>query len=153
NMTTRAEIEEKIAPIIESCRFRFAPGSSETSDSPPTSESLRPEIRRVSLIASLASSALGHNPAREALEVGSGFGYLIFPMVALFPTLRWSAVDHPSQACSGRERYKAALHESNCEIVLLDLTRQPLPFSDHQFSLVTLSEVLEHLPTERLHFV
>jgi 2-polyprenyl-3-methyl-5-hydroxy-6-metoxy-1,4-benzoquinol methylase len=149
----RAEIEEKIAPIIESCRLRFAPGSSETSNSPPTLESLRPDIRRVSLIASLASSVLEHDCSCEALEVGSGFGCLIFPMASLFPKIRWSAIDHPSQPFAVRERYRSALRESNCELVLLDLVHQPLPFSHRRFSLVTLSEVLEHLPTERLRLV
>ncbi len=146
----RVEIEDKIAPIIESCRLRFAPGSSETSNSPPTLESLRPDIRRVSLIASLASSVLERDSDCEALEVGSGFGCLLFPMASLFPKIRWSAIDHPSQPFAGRERYRTALRESNCELALLDLVHQPLPFSDRRFSLVTLSEVLEHLPTERL---
>jgi hypothetical protein len=32
----RAEIEKTIEPIIQKCRRKFAPGSSETEDSPDT---------------------------------------------------------------------------------------------------------------------
>jgi ubiquinone/menaquinone biosynthesis C-methylase UbiE len=35
----------------------------------------------------------------------------------------------------------------------VDICRQPLPFPDAHFSLVTFSEVLEHLPMERVSFV
>jgi hypothetical protein len=85
-MMTRAEIETTIEPIIEKCRLRFAPGSSDANDSPPTEETLRPEIRRVSLIVSLAQTALGSDATGEGLEVGSGYGYLILPMTVFFPT-------------------------------------------------------------------
>jgi len=34
-----------------------------------------------------------------------------------------------------------------------DLLREPFPFPDNHFALVTFSEVLEHLPTDRVNFV
>ena len=42
-MVNRAEIEKTVEPIIQKCRKKFAPGSSETGDSPHTEEPLRPE--------------------------------------------------------------------------------------------------------------
>jgi 2-polyprenyl-3-methyl-5-hydroxy-6-metoxy-1,4-benzoquinol methylase len=152
-MMTRAEIETTIEPIIEKCRLRFAPGSSDASDSPPTEETLRPEIRRVSLIVSLAQTALGSDATGEGLEVGSGYGYLILPMTVLFPNIRWSAVDHPGQPFATRTTYRSTLLEHNCQFTLVDLIRQPLPFPDGHFSLVTFSEVMEHLPPDRVNFV
>lgn len=150
---TRAEIERKIEPIIEECRRRFAPGSTDTSESPPTSESLRPEIRRVSLIASLADSALEHGGRGEALEIGSGYGYLLLPMASLFPHIRWFAVDHRDRPYVNRQTYKATLSSHNCELAVADVARESLPFPNDKFSLVTFSEVLEHLPPHCLNFV
>jgi hypothetical protein len=54
-------------------------GSSETEDSPDTDEPLSPETRRVPLIASLTHSVLGSDFAGRGLEVGSGYGCLLFP--------------------------------------------------------------------------
>jgi SAM-dependent methyltransferase len=152
-MMTRAEIETTIEPIIEKCRLRFAPGSSDTNDSPPTEETLRPEIRRVSLVASLAQAALGNDATGEGLEVGSGYGYLILPMTVLFPNIRWSAVDHPGQPFAIRATYRSTLLEHNCQFTIMDLVRETLPFPDGYFSLVTFSEVMEHLPPDRVNFV
>jgi hypothetical protein len=104
----RVEIEKAIEPIIEKCRRKFAPGSSETEDSPDTDESLRPETRRVSLIASLAESVLGNDLAGRGLEVGSGYGCLLFPMASLFPQIHWFAIEHPDQPYASRETYRRA---------------------------------------------
>jgi 2-polyprenyl-3-methyl-5-hydroxy-6-metoxy-1,4-benzoquinol methylase len=153
NTLTRAEIEKKIEPIIERCRRLFAPGSSDAHDSPPTQETLRPEIRRVSLIVSLAQSVLDCGVGGEGLEVGSGYGYLLLPMASVFPNIRWSAIDHPGPLYATRQKYRSIFRDNNCELVIADLTREALPFPDGHFSVVTFSEVLEHLPPERLSAV
>jgi hypothetical protein len=115
----RAEIEKTVEPIIRECRKKFAPGSSETQDSPETDEPLRPEVRRVSLIASLAESVLGQDFAGRGLEVGSGYGCLLFPMASLFPRVQWSAIEHPDQPHATRETYHSMLRIQlsfeNCE--------------------------------------
>src|SRR5208282_3314956 len=153
NTMTRAEIETKIEPIIEQCRRLFAPGSSDAHDSPPTQETLRPEIRRVSLIVSLAQSVLDYGAGGEGLEVGSGYGYLLLPMASLFSNIRWSAIDHPGPLYATRQKYRSTFRDHNCELVIADLTREALPFPDGHFSVVTFSEVLGHLPPERLSAV
>jgi SAM-dependent methyltransferase len=152
-MMSRAEIETKIEPVIQMCRLRFAPGSSDSNDSPPTEEALRPEIRRVSLIASLAQALLGSGACGQGLEVGSGYGYLILSMASLFPNIKWSAVDHPGQSFATRPTYRSIFREYNCDFTILDIVRQTLPFPDAHFSLVTFSEVIEHLPPDRINFV
>jgi 2-polyprenyl-3-methyl-5-hydroxy-6-metoxy-1,4-benzoquinol methylase len=149
----RAEIEKQIEPIIEKCRRKFAPGSSETEDSPDTNEPLRPEIRRVSLIASLAETVLGREFAGRGLEVGSGIGCLLFPMASLFPKIQWFAVEHPDQPHASRESYRSMFRNYNCHLETADLLREPFPFPNDYFALVTFSEVLEHLPTDRVNFV
>jgi 2-polyprenyl-3-methyl-5-hydroxy-6-metoxy-1,4-benzoquinol methylase len=149
----RAEIEKTIQPIIETCRKKFAPGSSETQDSPDTDESLRPEIRRVSLIASLTHSVLGRDFVGRGLEVGSGYGCLLFPMASLFPRIQWSAIEHPDVPYVSRQTYQSMFRSYNCHLVTVDLLREPLPFPNDHFAVVTFSEVLEHLPTDRVNFV
>jgi 2-polyprenyl-3-methyl-5-hydroxy-6-metoxy-1,4-benzoquinol methylase len=149
----RAEIEKTIEPIIQKCRKKFAPGSSETEDSPDTNEPLRPEIRRVSLIASLAHSVLGSDFVGRGLEVGSGIGCLLFPMASLFPKIQWSAIEHPDQPYASRQTYKSMFRSYNCQLTTVDLLREPFPFPNDHFALVTFSEVLEHLPTHRVNFV
>jgi len=150
---TRAEIEKRIAPVIASCRSRFALTASDEADAPATQESLRPEIRRVSLIASMVVSLCGNDPAGEALEVGSGFGYLLFSLAALFPQIRWSTIEHPAQPFATRKKYQKAFRDCQCRFELLDLLHSPLPFPDGHFSLVTFSEVLEHLPPDHVNFI
>ena len=149
----RAEIEKTIEPIIQKCRRKFAPGSSETEDSPDTDEPLRPETRRVSLIASLAESVLGSDFAGRGLEVGSGYGCLLFPMASLFPEIQWFAIEHPDQPHASRESYRSMFRSYNCQLATADLLGEPLPFPNDYFALVTFSEVLEHLPTDRVNFV
>jgi 2-polyprenyl-3-methyl-5-hydroxy-6-metoxy-1,4-benzoquinol methylase len=149
----RAEIEKTVEPIIQKCRKKFAPGSSETEDSPDTIEPLRPETRRVSLIASLADSVLGSDFAGRGLEVGSGYGCLLFPMASLFPQIQWSAIEHPDPPYASRQTYLSMFRSYNCHLVIMDLLREPLPFPNDHFALVTFSEVLEHLSIHRVNFV
>jgi 2-polyprenyl-3-methyl-5-hydroxy-6-metoxy-1,4-benzoquinol methylase len=149
----RAEIEKTIEPIIRKCRKKFAPGSSETEDSPDTDEPLRPETRRVSLIASLAESVLGRDFVGRGLEVGSGYGCLLFPMASIFPNIQWSAIEHADQPYASRETYRSMFRSFNCHLETADLLHEPFPFPDNHFALITFSEVLEHLPTDRVNFV
>src|SRR3984893_6515977 len=149
----RAEIEKTVEPIIQKCRKKFAPGSSETEDSPGTDESLRPEIRRVSLIACLAHSVLGSHFVGRGLEVGSGSGYLLFPMASLFPQIQWYAIEHPDLPYANRQTYQSMFRSYNCHLATVDLQREPLPFPNDHFALVAFPEVLEHLPTDRVNFV
>jgi len=154
---TRAEIEKRIKPIIRNCLREF--GDFSNKDSPEaefdagTQACLRPDVRRVSLLVSLAQSVLGGSPSGEGLEIGSGYGYLLLPMALFFPNIRWSAVEHPDRAYVNRDEYRKTLHEYNCEIVAAKITQEPLPFPEGHFSIVTFSEVMEHLPPERLNFV
>ena len=104
-------------------------------------------------MASLAFSLLGNSFGGEGLEIGSGFGYLLFPMAVLFRGVRWSAIEHPDRSHLCGETYRKAFRDYNCELFELDLIREPLPFGDARFSVVTFSEVVEHLPPERLNFV
>lgn len=149
----RADIEKTVEPIIQKCRKKFAPGSSETEDSLDTDEPLRPETRRVSLIASLTHSVLGSDFVGRGLEVGSGYGYLLFPMASLFPQIQWSAIEHPDPPFASRQTYQSMFRNYNCHLTTVDLLREALPFPNDHFALVTFSEVLEHLPTDRVNVV
>jgi 2-polyprenyl-3-methyl-5-hydroxy-6-metoxy-1,4-benzoquinol methylase len=154
---TRDEIEKTIEPVIAKCQQLFGETSrSETPRVPgaaSTKESLRPDVRRVSLILALAQSVLGTAPEGEGLEIGSGFGYLLFPMAKSLPGVRWTAAEHPDRSYVNEQAYLEMFRNYNCELVKMDMLREPFPFADGRFLVVTFSEVLEHLPMERLNFV
>jgi SAM-dependent methyltransferase len=154
---TRAEIEKTVEPIIRKCLREFGDSTKdEVSDeefAKYTVGMFRPDVRRVSLIVSMAQSILGESAAGEGLEVGSGYGYLLFPMALLLPQVGWTAVDHPSRGYEQRDAFAKAFRDYNCQFAAMDILHQPLPFPDGLFLVVTFSEVLEHLPVERLNFV
>src|SRR5580704_14647324 len=154
----RAEVEKRIEPILRKCLRELGEACTKDKVSDEdfannTVGMFRPDLRRISLIISLASAVLGPAPVGEGLEVGSGYGFLLFPMALYLQRVRWTGVDHPSRIYEQRGEFTRTFNDYNCEFVPLDLVRQPLPFADGRFLVVTFSEVLEHLPPERLNFV
>jgi 2-polyprenyl-3-methyl-5-hydroxy-6-metoxy-1,4-benzoquinol methylase len=154
---TRAEIEKAVEPIIRKCQRELGDSTknkvSDEDFAKYTEGMFRPDVRRVSLIISMAQDLLGPSAEGEGLEVGSGYGYLLFPMAVLLPKVRWTAVDHPSRSYEEREEFAKAFREYDCAFLAMDILREPLPYANGRFSVVTFSEVLEHLPVERLSFV
>lgn len=152
----RAEIEKVVDPIIRRSlrELEFTPEDVPDADfAVHTDGMFRPDVRRVSLIISMAQSVLGGEASGEGLEVGSGYGYLLFPAAVLLPKIRWTGVDYPGRSYRHPDAYEKAFREYNCQFVAADICKEPLPFSDGQFLVVTFSEVLEHLPVERVNFV
>jgi SAM-dependent methyltransferase len=154
---TREEIEKTIEPILRKCLREFGDYTiEEISDEvfdTYTEGMFRPDVRRVSLLVSMAQALLGDSAAGEGLEVGCGYGYLLFPMAMFLPQVRWSGVDHPGRIYLSRPEYPKAFHRYRCQLASCNIIREPLPFRDSRFLILTFSEVLEHLPVERLNFV
>jgi SAM-dependent methyltransferase len=69
------------------------------------------------------------------LDIGSGKGELLTLLATRFPGLQSSACDCTEQL----------MKRENQKVELVDLNRQPLPFADERFDLVTSSETIEHL--------
>ncbi len=78
----RAEIEKVVEPIIRECLRRFGdysrPGMSPEEFAAATAGELRPDVRRVSLLVSLVNPAAGGWIEGEGLELGCGYGFLLF---------------------------------------------------------------------------
>ena len=152
----REEIEKVVEPIIRRSlrELEYTPEDVADADfAVHTDGMFRPDVRRVSLIVSMAQAVLGAEASGEGLEVGSGYGYLLFPAARLLPEIRWTGADYPGRIYRHPDAYEKAFREYNCRFVAADICKEPLPFADGQFALVTFSEVLEHLPVERVNFV
>ena len=152
----RAEIEKVVEPIIRKGlrELEYTPEDVPDADfAVHTDGMFRPDVRRVSMMIWMAQSVLGTEVSGEGLEVGSGIGYLLFPAAVLLPQIRWTGIDHPGRKYRHTEAYQKAFLEYNCRFVAADICGAPLPFADGQFTMATFSEVLEHLPVERVNFV
>lgn len=153
---TRAEIEIIVEPIIRNCLRNFGDYSDKNAPEEvflASIGSLRPDVRRVSLLVTMGQSILGESTSGAGLEVGCGYGYLLLPMARFLPNIRWTAVEHPDRAYLRDEDYRKTLTEYNCLLTTGDITREKLPFPDAHFTIVTFSEVIEHLAVERFNFV
>jgi SAM-dependent methyltransferase len=154
---TRPQAEKFVAPIIRKCLRDFGdftrPDVTDEEFDAATTDGLRPDVRRVSLLLTLAQEFLGTELAGEGMELGCGYGYLILPLAQTFPHIHWTGVDHKGRKYFAREEFRARLRDSNCELVGADFVAGPLPFPENHFSVVTFSETLEHLPVERVNFV
>ncbi|MBA3823275.1 MAG: class I SAM-dependent methyltransferase [Ktedonobacterales bacterium] len=80
------------------------------------------------------------------LDIGSGRGAALWPMVDAFPTLPITCVDTLAHREADIERVRAG-GVTTLTAMAGDATR--LPFADGAFDVVTLLEVLEHIPDTR----
>ena len=80
------------------------------------------------------------------LDVGSGRGAFVWPLLDAFPTLPITCVDTLAHRVADLQTVQAG-GVANLTAVMGDATR--LPFADQQFDVVTLLEVLEHIPDTR----
>ena len=154
---TRGEIEKSVQPVISECLRRFGdytrPNISPEEFAVAIGGGLRPDVRRVSLLISLAKSVAGDELAGEGLELGCGYGYLLFPMAIFNPKVHWTGIEHPGRRYFNSPDFQQAVRDYNSTLVGLDFVHESLPFADQYFSVITFSETLEHMPVERLNFV
>jgi SAM-dependent methyltransferase len=153
----RSEIEKIVEPVIRECLRKFGDyspsGIAPEAFAKVIAGELRPDVRRVSLIVSLVQSVAGGTFEGEGLELGCGYGYLLFPMALFNPHVRWTAVEHPGRSYFNRPEFQQVMRDYNCQLIGANFVQDPLPFSGQRFSVITFSETLEHLPVERLNFV
>ena len=154
---TRGDIEKTIEPIIRECLRKFGeysrPGISPEEFAVEIADGLRSDVRRVSLLISLAKSVASDELSGEGLELGCGYGYLLFPMAKFNPNVHWTGIEHPGRRYFSNPDFLQAFRDFHCSLTGLDFVHEPLPFADQYFSVVTFSETLEHLPVERVNFV
>jgi 2-polyprenyl-3-methyl-5-hydroxy-6-metoxy-1,4-benzoquinol methylase len=84
----------------------------------------------------------GIQPA-SVLDIGSGRGAFLWPLLDAFPGLTITALDILAHRVEGIEAVRAG-GVSNLRVAQADVTA--LPYADASFDVVTMLEVLEHIP-------
>jgi hypothetical protein len=102
--------------------------------------SILPRVRRV--------FGVLHNLAPEhLLDVGSGRGVFLWPLLDTFPSLRVTCIDQREDRVADLQAVSAG-GVGRLDATVMDATR--LDFPDDHFDGVTLLEVLEHIPEPQL---
>lgn len=76
------------------------------------------------------------------LDIGSGRGTFLWPLVDAFPTLAVTAVDHSARRAAD---LAAVARGGIARLQSVQMDAHALAFADDSFDVVTLLEVLEHL--------
>ena len=143
---TRSEIEKIVEPMIRERLRKFGDytpsGISAEEFARAMAGELRLEVRRVSLLVSLAQTVAGDKFDGEGLELGCGYGYLLFPMALFNPQLRWTTVEHPNRRYFSRSEFQQAMRDYKCQLIGADFVQEPLPFPDQRFSVITFRKRL-----------
>ena len=80
----------------------------------------------------------------DLLDIGSGRGKFLWPLLDAFPAMPVTAVDNDPR----RVRNLDAVHLGGVAgLIVRQADATSLPFTDGVFDVVTLLEVLEHIPT------
>lgn len=90
------------------------------------------------------------DPPGSILEVGLEYAGLAMCLRRIYPAAKICAVEHPSRVYLNDPNYQRLCAAEEIQLIVLDLNTQRLPSSDGEFDLISLGEVLEHLPFESL---
>jgi SAM-dependent methyltransferase len=141
--------------LIRNTKEWYGPGA--FSNDKKIEREIAPTVERIStilnLISPLAAQAKERGLPAKGLEIGLGYGELALSLAHLFPEYKWEGVEYPGREYMRTGAYEERFRKYGVNVHLCDITSQALPFEDNSFSFVTLSEVIEHLPPNKVIFI
>lgn len=104
---------------------------------------VKEDLPRVQVVLGFLHGIVSVGQCESLLDVGSGRGVFLFPLLRDFPALQVTSLD----ILPHRHELMLCIHDGGAENLrplLADITRWDAP--DKTFDVVTLLEVLEHIP-------
>lgn len=104
---------------------------------------VKDDLPRVQVVLSFLHGIIPAGQCQSLLDVGSGRGVFLFPLLRDFPDLEVTSLD----ILTHRNELMQCIHDGDFENLtplLADITRWDAP--DKSFDVVTMLEVMEHIP-------
>ncbi len=133
-------------PLLEAYRRGYELRYRSAANPPEMKEhyfKVKEDLPRVQVVLGFLHGIIPGGRCKSLLDVGSGRGVFLFPLLRDFPELEVTSLD----ILSHRYELMQCIHDGgigNLTPLLADITRWDAP--DKSFDVVTMLEVMEHIP-------
>lgn len=138
--------QQYFTTLLEAYRRGYEQRYTERQDAPERKDyyfKVKDELPRVQVVLGFLRGVVGGGQCHSLLDVGSGRGMFLFPLLREFPEMEVTSLD----VLPYRVDLLQCLHEggvSNLHPILADICTWDAP--ENSFDVVTMLEVMEHIP-------